>query len=126
MQPFSRMLAVGVVLAIAFCAHSADGQKKKPTKPKKIAGGANQVEGLNGTIGQMLFTGRWRFQDKEVKEVDTYTLKVPTSEQDYGRYHTFAEMDDATKTSNGKAMWEARTWAPRNMTVYRSSWMWAP
>jgi hypothetical protein len=76
----------------------SSAQKKKKPAQKKPAGGANQVEGLNGTVGQMLFTGRWRFQVKDVQQVDTYTLKVPTSEQDYGRYHTFAEFDLNTKT----------------------------
>ncbi len=36
-------------------------------------------------------------------------------------------MNAKTKTSkDGRAMWEARTWTARSITVYRSSWMWAP
>ena len=38
----------------------------------------------------------------------------------------YDSLDDATKTSNGAAMWEARTWTARSITVYRSSWMWPP
>lgn len=73
--------------------------KKKPAQP---AGGANQVEGLHGKVGQMLFTGRWRFQVQDFQTVDSYTLKVPTSEQDYGKYHDVADLDDATHTFKPK------------------------
>jgi class 3 adenylate cyclase len=35
-------------------------------------------------------------------------------------------MNAETKTSDGQAMWEARNWTARSITVYRSSWMWTP
>ena len=73
--------------------------KKKSTQP---AGGANQVEGLHGKVGQMLFTGRWRFQVQDFQTVDSYTLKVPTSEQDYAKYHDVADYDSATHTFKAK------------------------
>ncbi|WP_437956625.1 adenylate/guanylate cyclase domain-containing protein [Sorangium sp. So ce119] len=38
----------------------------------------------------------------------------------------YDSLDDSTKNSKGSAMWEARTWAARNITVYRSSWTWTP
>lgn len=83
----------------------AKAAKKKPPAKKpagQIPGGANQVEGLNGKVGQMLFTGRWRFQVQEVNVTDTYTLKVPTSEQDYGKYSSAADYDLTTHTFTPK------------------------
>jgi len=71
-------------------------QKPGVTKPKVIPGGANQVMGLNGKIGDILWDGRWRFQVQEVKEVSAYTLNVPTSQQDYGRFVSYASEDLAT------------------------------
>lgn len=39
----------------------------------------------------------------------------------------YDSLESAMKTSsNGSAMWEARAWTARNITVYRSTWMWAP
>jgi hypothetical protein len=39
----------------------------------------------------------------------------------------YDSLDNSTRvSSNGSVMWEARTWTPRNMTVYRSLWMWTP
>jgi hypothetical protein len=79
--------------------------KKKPpakTPAGRITGGANQVEGLNGKVGEMLFTGRWRFQVQEVNVTDAYTLKVPTSEQDYGKYSSVADYDANTRTFTPK------------------------
>ena len=75
---------------------------KKAAKPKQIPGGANQVTGLNGKVGDMLFDGRWRFQVQNVQEVANYKLTVPSSEQDYGRFHDVANQDFATKTFTPK------------------------
>jgi hypothetical protein len=36
------------------------------------AGGANEVNGLKGTLGQMLFTGKWRFEAVSVSRAPTY------------------------------------------------------
>ena len=77
---------------------SAQSKSTSKKKPPQTPGGANQVEGLNGKVGDMLFTGRWRFQVQKVETVDTYTLTVPTSDQDYGRYAPSATFDDKTKT----------------------------
>jgi hypothetical protein len=99
MKTFSRVFTLSS-LCFIFSATLAGGQKPKATKkkPAQTPGGANQVEGLNGKVGDMLFTGRWRFQVKDVQRVDSYTLKVPASEQDYGKYHTVASFDRATNT----------------------------
>jgi hypothetical protein len=34
--------------------------------------------------------------------------------------------DEAKYGTDGKPMWEARKWTAKNMTVYRSSWIWEP
>lgn len=34
--------------------------------------------------------------------------------------------DEAKTSSDGRAMWEARTWTKYNLTVYRSNWTWPP
>ena len=87
-------------------AQKSKDKKKSGSKAKATSnqppGGANQVQGLNGKVGQMLFTGRWRFQVHDYQMVDSYTLKVPTSEQDYAKYHDVAEYDSATHTFKPK------------------------
>ncbi len=97
-------LLAGLAVGAPFTAHaqsSAKGASKPPAKKsngnKPPAGGANQVVGLNGKIGQMLFDGKWRFQVQSVQEgLTTYTLKVLASEQDYALYHNVAELDPTT------------------------------
>lgn len=39
------------------------------------AGGANQVNGLRGKVGQVLFTGLWRFQVLSVDRASSYATK---------------------------------------------------
>ena len=97
----SAMLSSASVEAKAAKAKSKPAPAKK-AKPKQTPGGANQVEGLNGKIGQMLFDGKWRFQVQDVSQVDTYKLKVPSSEQDYAKYHDVAEEDLDTHTFTPK------------------------
>src|SRR3954470_22446907 len=38
------------------------------------AGGANQIRGLQGKIGDTLFDGKWRFQVLAVEPIDSYRL----------------------------------------------------
>ncbi|BDI33758.1 hypothetical protein CCAX7_58090 [Capsulimonas corticalis] len=76
--------------------------KAKPAKPPKPTGGANQVQGTSGKVGDMLFTGQWRFQVTGFQQVNSYTLKVPASEQDYAKWHSDAEYDDASHTFTPK------------------------
>jgi hypothetical protein len=71
-------------------------KQDKPKKPKTPPGGANQVQGMAGKVGDMLFDGRWRFQVQDVQLVDTYTLKVPSSQQDYSRFREVANEEMAT------------------------------
>lgn len=46
-------------------------------------GGANQVNGLTGKIGDTLFDGYWRFTVLSVESPDSYTMK--TDSEPYGR-----------------------------------------
>jgi hypothetical protein len=39
------------------------------------AGGANQVEGLRGKVGDTLFDGKWRLKVMDVQHVKSYTLR---------------------------------------------------
>jgi hypothetical protein len=57
------------------------------------AGGANQVEGMRGKIGDVLFDGKWRFQVLDVKEMDSYAMKNRAT-NDYGIYNSTAEFSD--------------------------------
>ena len=50
----------------------------------------------------MLFDGHWRFQVLSLDPVSTYTLTVPSSEQDYAKFHDTAELDNATHTFTPK------------------------
>jgi hypothetical protein len=43
------------------------------------AGGANQINGLNGKIGQMLFTGKWRFEVLSVNVTQQYQTVLASS-----------------------------------------------
>lgn len=49
---------------------------------------------------------------------DTYTSWITEDVYD--------NMNDTAKFTDGKAMWEKRTWTARNISVYRSSWWWQP
>lgn len=100
------LLASGFVLApTPVHAKPAHGKTTKPRTPKPGTppGGANQVQGLNGKIGDVLFDGHWRFQVLSVQPASTYTLAVPSSEQDYSKYHDVAEYADDTHTFTPKA-----------------------
>lgn len=43
------------------------------------AGGANQLEGTRGKLGEELFTGKWKFLVKDVQRTDKYMLKFADS-----------------------------------------------
>jgi|SRR5579883_2032599 len=86
------LVALFFVAALPFAFASSKPKAKNTQTP----GGANQVQGLKGKVGQMLFTGQWRFQVQNVQQVDSYTLKVPTAENDYAKYHDVAEYDNDT------------------------------
>jgi hypothetical protein len=46
---------------------------------KAVAGGANQVDGLRGKVGDTLFTGKWRFQITRVEHVSVYNTTLQPS-----------------------------------------------
>ncbi|HEX5322324.1 MAG TPA: hypothetical protein VFW40_00960 [Capsulimonadaceae bacterium] len=97
------LLAVAAVLTISM-AHAASSSKKSKPKSTQPPGGANQVQGLNGKVGQMLFTGKWRFEVLSApQQVDTYTMKVPSAEGDYAKYHDEADYDNSTNAFTAKA-----------------------
>jgi hypothetical protein len=90
------LVTAAAALCLAVTGGPAAAQKKAPTKPKKpavIPGGANQVKGMSGKVGDMLFDGRWRFQVQEVQFTDDYVLKVPSAPQDYSRFRDVAKED---------------------------------
>jgi hypothetical protein len=59
----------------------------------RATGGANQVEGLQGKIGDVLFDGEWRFEVLRVNRVDSYAMKNKAT-NDYAIYNTTAEFSD--------------------------------
>lgn len=65
------------------------------------AGGANQIEGRRGKIGDVLFDGKWRFQALEVKEADAYTMKTGM-DTDYALYSRTADFDTASRVFRPK------------------------
>lgn len=87
--------------AILLCSGAFGASKPKPKKP---AGGANQVKGVTeGKVGTLLFDGHWRFQVLAVNPpAPTYTLKVSNAEEDYAKYHDLADFDEATRTFTAK------------------------
>lgn len=89
------VLAAGLYPAAPCLAKTA---KPHPARrsPTTLPGGANQVQGLNGKIGDVLFDGHWRFQVLSLTPVSTYTLTVPSSGQDFAKYHDTAELDPGT------------------------------
>lgn len=97
-----RLAAVAPSIVLMLAGATAQGASKP--KPKKPAGGANQVKGVTeGKVGDMLFDGHWRFQVKKVDPAAaTYVLTVPTAEEDYAKYHDLADYDDASHTFTAK------------------------
>ena len=55
-------------------------------------GGANQVEGVRGKMGETVFDGKWRFTVKDMRKVDSYTLETRTA-TDYGLINPIAEIN---------------------------------
>lgn len=48
------------------------------------SGGANQVDGLHGTIaGPEVFTGKWRFWARSIQQVDSYTAKYSSDHETF-------------------------------------------
>jgi len=54
---------------------AATGDAATPGDTPAPAGGANEVRGLRGKVGQVLFTGLWRFQVVRVDRTSSYTTK---------------------------------------------------
>ncbi|WP_309718609.1 DUF4352 domain-containing protein [Armatimonas sp.] len=58
-------------------------------------GGANQVEGIMGKLGETVFDGKWRFTALELRDIDSYTLQTRTA-TDYGLINPIAEIKGTT------------------------------
>jgi hypothetical protein len=58
-------------------------------------GGANQVEGIPGKLGETVFDGKWRFTALEMREVNSYTLQTRTA-TDYGLISPIAQINGTT------------------------------
>jgi hypothetical protein len=58
-------------------------------------GGANQVEGFRGKLGETVFDGKWRFTVTDPREVDSYTLETRTA-TDYGLINPIAKINGTT------------------------------
>lgn len=67
----------------------------------KRPGGAQQVGVMQGKVGDVLFDGKWRFQVREVKAVDSYTIKAPTVEPLTGAWDLIS-WDRATQVMRSK------------------------
>lgn len=78
-----------------------------PTKPKKAqqpAGGANQVGGLKGKVGDWLYDGRWKIQVLSAREASSYTLTLPcANNQDYSAFNESADFDSGSNTFSAKS-----------------------
>ena len=82
---------------------SAEAQKSKkkpapkPAAKKKAAvkpGGANQVEGMRGKIGDMLWDGKWRFQVISMETPAKYeAARQADIQADYSLYSPVADWD---------------------------------
>jgi hypothetical protein len=60
---------------------SGDGYTIQAGGAGPLAGGANQVNGLSGAVGQMLFTGKYRFEVTAITRVPQFTTQYePTPE----------------------------------------------
>jgi hypothetical protein len=58
-------------------------------------GGANQVEGIRGKLGETVFDGKWRFTVTDPREVPSYTLETKTA-TDYGLINPIAKINGTT------------------------------
>lgn len=97
-----RFVGAGLMIAaVALIPQGADGQKArvkpKPKSKKSTAvrpGGANQIEGMKGKIGQMLFDGKWRFQVIAMETPAKYMAARKNDVQaDYSIYSPVADWD---------------------------------
>jgi hypothetical protein len=58
-------------------------------------GGANQVEGIRGKLGETVFDGKWRLTVTNPREVASYTLETKTA-TDYGLINPIAKINGTT------------------------------
>ena len=77
----ARMIDGSLYVKASDVAAALDMQVTKSggTYAIKAAGGANQLEGVNGKIGQEIFTGKWKFLVKSAQRLDKYMLRYADS-----------------------------------------------
>ena len=94
-----RLQRVGnsVMVPIADVAKSLGLTVVKTSKGYALVkdGGANQVEGIRGKLGETVFDGKWRFTVTNPREVDSYTLETKTA-TDYGLINPIAKINGTT------------------------------
>lgn len=61
-------------------------------------GGANQVKGTNGKLGEMLFSGKWRLQIDTFSKVKRYTIQNETT-TDYSVFNGVANLNGQVFTA---------------------------
>jgi hypothetical protein len=89
------------------------------------AGGANQVQGLQGKIGDTLFDGKWRFQVLAVEPVDSYMLQNQVT-TDYSVYRNLAELTDGVfKPKAGQQLIIARCRLKNGLKNQNQALWWA-
>jgi hypothetical protein len=55
------------------------GAPSSSAEKRTAAGGANEVRGANGNVGDWFFNGLWRFRVSKVEHVDAYQFQYSTS-----------------------------------------------
>jgi len=89
------------------------------------AGGANQIRGLQGKIGDTLFDGKWRFQVLAGEPVDSYQLRNHVT-TDYAAYRTAAELtDDVFRPRAGQQLIVARCRLKNGLKNQNQALWWA-
>lgn len=84
------------------------------------AGGANQVQGLQGKMGDMLFDGTWRFQVNRVTEADKYQERYTATnplEQKPGDNQKMILVDITVKNGANEKKFLLMRDIPENLTA---------
>ena len=85
-----------------------------------LAGGANQVQGLQGKMGDMLFDGVWRFQVNRVTEADKYQERYTANhplEQTPGDSQKLILVDITVKNGANEKKYLLMRDIPENLTA---------
>lgn len=104
-----------------------------PAIPKQYKDSTYKVEHSVGVDRSALFIARTGVRGDNdlvwVGRAANYAAKLAALESSFTWITdtVHGELTEKLKTTNGKNMWDARSWTPmNNMRIYRSSWMWKP